>query len=138
MNEATWDDRYRLGIAAIDRQHRQLFDLIADLNGLIAVHAGAGEIQAVLQRFQRWAEMHFAAEETLLSVTGYPGHDSHGEEHARFLATLERNIKLIASRPLAITQTDISALLTDWLRAHILKNDREYLPHLRASIRDLP
>lgn len=136
-NDAAWNDKYLLGVAAIDRQHRQLFDLIAELNTLVAAHAGAGEIQAVLQRFLRWAQSHFASEETLLSVTGHPGLAAHEREHAEFLATLEKNIKLIASRPLAITQSDISSLLTNWLQTHILKNDREYLPHLRANIRSL-
>jgi hemerythrin len=137
-NDAAWDDKYLLGIAAIDRQHRQLFDLIAELNTLLAAHAGAGEIQAVLQRFLRWAQIHFASEETLLNIAGYPGLAAHEREHAEFLATLEKNLKLIAARPLAITQSNISALLTNWLQGHILKNDREYLPHLRANIRNLP
>jgi hemerythrin-like metal-binding protein len=137
-NGTAWDDKYLLGIAAIDRQHRQLFDLIAELNVLVAAHAGTGEIQAVLQRFLRWAQTHFAAEETLLNITGYPSLAAHEQEHAEFLATLEKNLKLIAARPMAITQSDISALLTNWLLAHILKNDREYLPHLRNAIPSLP
>lgn len=137
-HDAAWDDKYLLGVAAIDRQHRQLFDLIAELNTLVAAHAGAGEIQAVLQRFLCWAQSHFASEETLLSVTGYPGLAAHEQEHAEFLATLEKNLKLIASRPLSITQSDVAALLTNWLQAHILKNDREYLAHLRATIPSLP
>lgn len=137
-NDAAWDDKYLLGIAAIDRQHRQLFDLIAELNTLVAAHAGAGEIQAVLQRFLRWAQAHFAAEETLLDITGYPGLAGHEQGHAEFLANLEKNLKLIASRPLAITQSDIAALLANWLQAHILKHDREYLPHLRNAIPSLP
>lgn len=135
MNLATWDDKYLLGIAAIDAQHRQLFDLIVELNKLVGAHAGTGEIQGVLQRFQRWAEMHFAAEETLLAITGYPDIAGHRAEHAAFLGTLEKNIRLIASRPLAVTENKISQLLTNWLLAHILQNDRAYLPHLQATIR---
>ena len=135
MKTAAWDDKYQLGIEAIDQQHRQLFELIGEMNRLIAAHAGAGEIQAVLKRFQRWAEIHFASEETLLAVTGYPGRDAHVIEHKAFLDTLEKNIKLIASRPLAVTETKISRLLANWLQGHILENDREYLPHLKASIR---
>lgn len=134
MNNSAWNDKYLLGIAAIDQQHRQLFSLIADLNELVAAHAGASEIQAVLKRFQRWAEIHFASEETLLAVTGYPACAAHAQEHAVFLDTLEKNIRLMPSRPLAITETDITKLLTNWLQAHILKNDREYLPHLLANI----
>lgn len=136
--DTAWNDKYLLGIAAIDRQHRQLFDLIAELNTLVAAHAGAGEIQAVLQRFLRWAQIHFAAEETLLDITGYPGLAAHEQGHAEFIANLEKNLKLIASRPLAITQSDIAALLGNWLQAHILKHDREYLPHLRNAIPNLP
>jgi hemerythrin len=135
MNATAWEEKYRLGVDAIDAQHRQLFDLIGEMNRLIAAHAGAGEIQAVLKRFQRWAEMHFAAEETRLAVTGYPGREAHILEHTAFLDTIEKNIKLISSRPLSVTETKISRLLTNWLQGHILENDRNYLPHLKASIK---
>jgi hemerythrin len=135
MKATAWDDKYQLGIDAIDQQHRQLFDLIGEMNRLIAAHAGAAEIQAVLKRFQRWAEIHFASEETLLAVTDFPGRDAHVNEHKAFLDTLDKNIKQIASRPLAITETKTSRLLTNWLQGHILENDREYLPHLKANIR---
>lgn len=126
-----------MGVPAIDRQHRRLFDLIENLHRLIGVHAGAGEIQAELDQFVRWAQTHFAAEELLLEVVGYPDLEAHRKEHAAFLQTLERNIRLTMSRPFAVTESKISSLLTEWLKHHILVNDKAYLPTLQARIGDV-
>lgn len=135
MERAVWSEQYRLGIEAIDRQHRQLFDLIANLGRLIGAQAGVGEIRAALAQFVRWAEIHFACEQTLLEVAGYPDLAAHVAEHEDFLRALARNVELVASRPLAVTETKIGSLLTSWLQNHILENDRAYVRHMRACIR---
>lgn len=134
MERAVWSEKYRLGVEAIDKQHRQLFDLIANLNRLIAAQAGVVEVRAALAQFVRWAEIHFASEQTLLEVTGYPDLAAHIVEHEAFLKALARNVELVASRPLAVTETKIAGLLTSWLQKHILENDRAYLPHVLANI----
>lgn len=135
MDRTAWSDKFRLGIEAIDQQHRQLFELIAKLNRLLDAQAGTGEIQLVLGQFVRWAEIHFASEETLLAVAGYPGMAEHAAEHRAFVATLDKNIKLVGSRPIAVTETKIASLLSAWLQQHILENDRSYVSHVLASIR---
>lgn len=134
MERAVWSEKYRLGVEAIDKQHRQLFDLIANLNRLIDAQAGVAEIRAALMQFVRWAEIHFASEQTLLEVTGYPDLAAHIVEHETFLRALARNVELVASRPLAVTESKIAGLLTSWLQNHILENDGAYLPHLLANI----
>ena len=134
MDSTAWSEKYRLGIEAVDRQHRQLFQLIAKLGRLVDVQASAGEIQAALGQFVRWAEIHFASEAMLLEATGYPGLEAHVKEHAAFLKTLGRNVELAGSRPLAVTEAKVSALLTTWLQNHILAEDKTYLPHVLASL----
>jgi hemerythrin len=118
----------------VDRQHRQLFQLIAKLGRLVDVQASSGEIQAALAQFVRWAEIHFASEAMLLEATGYAGVEAHVKEHAAFLKTLGRNVELSGSRPLAISEAKISALLTNWLQNHILEEDRAYVTHVVASL----
>lgn len=134
MDRTAWSEKYRLGIEAVDRQHRQLFQLIAKFDRLVDVQAGRNEIQEVLASFVRWAEIHFASEAMLLETTGYPGVAAHVREHAAFLDTLARNVDLGGSRPPAITEAKISGLLTGWLQHHILEEDRAYLPHLLAIL----
>lgn len=134
MDSTAWSEKYRLGIEAVDRQHRQLFQLIAKLGRLVDVQASPGEIQAAIAQFVRWAEIHFASEAMLLEATGYPGLEAHVNEHAAFLKTLGRNVELADSRPLAVTEAKVSALLTTWLQNHILKEDKTYLPHVLASL----
>lgn len=134
MDRTAWSEKYRLGIEAVDRQHRQLFELIAKLDRLVDVQASPGELQAAFAQFVRWAEIHFASEAMLLETTGYPGVEAHVKEHAAFLDTLARNVGLGGSRPVAITEAKLSGLLTRWLQNHILAEDRAYLSHVLASL----
>lgn len=134
MDRTAWSEKYRLGIEAVDRQHRQLFQLIAKLDRLVGVQASPSELQTAFAQFVRWAEIHFASEAMLLETTGYPAVEAHVKEHAAFLDTLGRNVGLGGSRPMAITEAKISGLLTNWLQNHILVEDRAYLAHVLASL----
>lgn len=136
MTSALLDEQCLLGIEAIDQQHRQLFDLIGEFNRLIASRAGATAIQELLKRFHHQAEIHFAAEETLLAVTGFAGRHAHILEHHAFLGMLDENIRQIATEPRTLDTEKVSRLLTNWLRGHILEIDRGYLPHLKERIRN--
>lgn len=136
--DSAWSDKYSLGVDAIDDQHKELFRLVADLERLINAQAGVSEIQHALNQLLRWAEIHFAAEETLLRVSGYPSIEPHIGEHQTFLDSLRKNIRAMSSRPLAYTETKVFGLLATWLQTHILEIDRHYVPHLEASIQGSP
>lgn len=77
-----WDERFRVGIAAVDHEHRELIGLINALHerlgGGYAVADFLGEIYARISA-------HFALEEKIMRARNYDQYDDHKTDHERLL-----------------------------------------------------
>ena len=80
-----WKDRYALGIADVDHEHRQL---IALLNALYE-RIEAGDADTSVSGFfgDLYAEIaaHFALEERIMRERGYAAYEPHKADHERLL-----------------------------------------------------
>jgi hemerythrin len=122
--------KFEIGIAEIDAQHRELFSLLAEMER----HSGSGytydAVRDVLGRLTNYANVHFAIEESLMRMLGYPDILAHAAEHQRFR-------KQLADFQQRLLDADIAAQLHQfmaaWLKNHIDVTDRRYVPHFLAS-----
>jgi hemerythrin len=110
-----WQPSLELGIAWIDRQHRNLFTIVNEMVRGEAESAPRTVIDEVMGRFLLNARQHFADEERELSACGRPVTE-HRHEHMRQLAQLE---KLAADAVLLAND-----YLRFWLLDHIGNADR--------------
>ncbi len=123
-----WKPEFATGVRDIDLQHRELIELINDLER--ATLAGATErvLGEVLPRLAGYALFHFATEEHLIPVTAQAvAHaERHAREHREFTRTVERLTARFDGMP--ATPADLLELrvyLERWLLEHILGTDRE-------------
>jgi hemerythrin-like metal-binding protein len=79
-----WKDSYRIGDEAIDRQHQELFTLA---NAMFAATEKAELLLCAIQLFKHVRE-HFADEEALMKMVGFPGYQAHVESHNLILKKL--------------------------------------------------
>ena len=90
MDLIRWTPDLELGIEEIDRQHREVVDLI---NRLYACHL-AGErrdvLGAIIEELERQTERHFADEERWMADNGIAGAAEHAAEHRSMLDDLHR------------------------------------------------
>lgn len=72
-----WKDSYSVKVAALDNQHKKLFDLVNELH--VAMSQGHGKDVAgdVLRRLIDYTVHHFSAEETLMQKHNFPGLIAH-------------------------------------------------------------
>ncbi len=77
----TWTDEYSLGYSPIDEQHKQLLNLLDTL--CAAERAGEPLTNAsnVLFKLVLFTETHFAYEEMLLELVGFPKLRKHSLYH---------------------------------------------------------
>ena len=127
-----WSDRYSVGVAKMDAQHRQLIDVLNELHKAMGA-ARAGEIlPGLLQRLGQYAGAHLAEEERLLRTHGYPAFAQHKQQHDAYLTKVQS-----FQQQLARGQTSASIALLSFLRkwwtGHILNVDREYAGFLKAK-----
>jgi hemerythrin-like metal-binding protein len=116
-----WKDTFRLGIAAVDRDHQRFFELINRLHDCMALGKDEAVVRATLAALVDYAREHFVREEKELDDLGYPHLAQHEAEHRHFLQELYR----IARQPTAAARPAV-ALAREWLLEHTLKTDKQY------------
>jgi hemerythrin len=125
-----WTPRYATGIGAIDAQHHNLVDAIRRLQEALErglPQAAAMELAGFLLRY---VDEHFRDEEAFMERIGLPGLRDHRLIHerprARAVAIAER-----VSGEASGSAEELSLLLFEWLRDHILHDDFSYAAFAR-------
>jgi len=122
-----WLERYEVGVAAIDGQHREMLGRVNEL--LHGLHEGRdpAELVEVLRELVRATEHNVATEERLMQEHGLsPAH--HADSHTRLLEAIRRfDLRLDADGLEAS-----AAWLREWLIGHIEEDDRPLAEMLRA------
>jgi hemerythrin len=132
MHLIDWDSTYELGIQEIDDHHRRLIELLNKTYNLLLGSADKAEIRTILQELIGYTDYHFAAEELLMNDASYQGLTSHVSKHDNFknrLAVLTEDY--LSGSP--NVNTDMVLFLCDWLKKHILKDDRKFTTYLSRS-----
>lgn len=125
-----WDPALETGIPSIDREHQKLLGLINQ-----AAHAERSgqtwQLEAVLDGLVDYSLVHFRHEERLMEAGQFPGLEAHRLEHQNFHTVITGlyTACLQGKRP---EGNDLSGLLRDWLRNHILGTDMQYVESLKA------
>lgn len=125
MTDLHWNDGYSLGIPEVDLQHKRIFDCFVTIaeEGLTKRDRWLADSSIV--QLVGLLQGHFALEESLMRILGYPELERHIEEHRRFSAELDA----LAQKSLRTKESVSHAMIEvfqKWQREHIMKSDRHY------------
>jgi hemerythrin len=125
-----WSDDYRLGIDAIDEQHKHLFEIANQAYQLLLNNLRLDKydsILAILDELKDYTVDHFHDEEKYMASIHYPKLLSHKVQHDDFI----EKISSVELKAMDDNQDgfllDILDFITNWLLNHILKTDRMYV-----------
>lgn len=134
-----WSDTLKLGVPAMDADHRQLLELTNDFLAAAEDQARFGRLAEILGALITRTRAHFTAEEMLLDRNSYPHLAGHKAEHARLL----NEAQMLHDRFIAFEQggapepdgigtlvLETADYLQRWLIDHIIADDRPYRPFL--------
>jgi hemerythrin len=121
-----WTPAMETGIHQIDTQHRELVNIINEMNSAHTNDQSSSALNEILPRLSIYALFHFAEEEALMSqvAEGTTFAELHEQEHQAFVEEIKR---LVGSRG---QQSDeelaevLTLYLSDWLVLHITGTDR--------------
>lgn len=132
MGYLKWSERYSVHVAEIDEQHKMLIKLINEMYD--AMHAGKGHniLGTVIAEFADYTVYHFNAEERLLEQHCYPKFDEHKKMHEH-IKEKARKLKETYDKGNKPTNIEVMLLLTNWLNAHILEEDKKYMPYVTKN-----
>jgi hemerythrin len=96
--QVVWNNKYLVGIAELDEQHKNLMELIIDLE-LIQSNTKLidyeQKIDVALTKINNYAVLHFSTEEVLMKMFEYELFEAHKYSHDKFLHILTEHHKYI-------------------------------------------
>jgi hemerythrin len=122
-----WKPEMSVCSKAIDVQHRQVVALLNEVNLALRTPGRSAEMDALLFRLRIFTETHFAYEETVLRLIGYPGLEQHRQTHA---AMIEKTKEVIAELSRSQDYPTLLHFLRDWWLGHIQGVDKLYISYV--------
>jgi len=128
----TWKDRYSVGIARLDEQHRKLVGLLNEFHEAMQAGQANETVVKTLDGLVSYTLTHFASEEALMKKAGFPGYEGHRSEHQKLAEQAKALQQKARSANLAVS-LEVSSFLRNWLTNHIVGMDKQYTAHLKAA-----
>lgn len=148
-NILTWRPEWTLEIDVLDRDHRQLIDLLSDIArrfgpdgaplsepSAAGEDSGGGDLLSFLERLGTEARAHFSREEEFMRSIEYPRLATHHKEHAVLTAEYMEIVRHFREQAATSLQPEDIASLKHWLIAHVLGQDRGFADHYFQLLRD--
>ena len=125
INAIPWKNKYSVSVTSIDDQHKQLVNLINELNNAMLYEKGRDKISQIIKGLVDYTVFHFDYEEGLLKKNGYNDFDNHKKIHTKFIDAIkdfqndfEYNEKELSK--------EVMDFLKRWLIEHIMGTDQKY------------
>jgi hemerythrin-like metal-binding protein len=85
MSLIEWDDKYSVGVAAVDHEHRELIGLVNEAHDRLLRPGATEAVMDFLGEIFARISAHFALEEQIMRARNYDHYDTHKADHERLL-----------------------------------------------------
>lgn len=132
MTLIEWDEKFSVGVASIDEQHKKLIGIINLINDAVELGFNKNILIGIFEELVTYTKVHFKYEEGLLDKTKYTDYKNHSNTHRQF----ENQLSVFQSQ-FSEQEKDVSKpliiFLKNWLKSHIMGVDKEYTDHLLSN-----
>lgn len=122
-----WDNRYSVGIPAIDDQHKELLNLTNNLyDACLQGDVKSSEyFKEVVRAVVNYVRFHFMAEEKIMLRVQYPDFAEHKKEHEYFVKKVLDGVKSFEEGHNFVPNVFVR-FLREWVLTHIAVSDKRY------------
>ena len=117
-----WRDEFCLGVKAVDQEHRELIELINELDDAMQSQCSYDAVVETLGEIYAQISAHFALEEKIMRDAHYPDFDSHKQDHETLLDELLEIIDSVEDDGRYDRQL-LSLALDRWFSDHFRTHD---------------
>jgi hemerythrin len=129
-----WTPDLSLGVDEIDRQHQQLFAAVDKLIVAMTEGRGRGEVRQLVGFLDAYRVEHFRTEEGRMAEVGYPGLERHRRLHQIFTDDVGNLVaQLEHSGPSSSLAIEVNTRVAQWLRSHVMAEDKVFGDFLRQT-----
>jgi methyl-accepting chemotaxis protein/hemerythrin len=128
-----WDKSFETGVKQFDDQHKKLVSIINNLYNGIKTEKGKAVLERTLNELVEYTVYHFDSEEAAFKKHGFPNEKEHVKQHEKLksqVGTFLENYK----KGREVTGFNLMTFLQDWLKNHILHEDKQYGKHLGSKM----
>lgn len=127
-----WSSALKIGVHAMDEEHRVLVELMNRLHRYVESGAPRATVASALQALFDYTVEHFREEEAYMRRIGFSGYRMHCITHQHLVS------KLAGFRDAFVAGTSsldakFFSFLKLWLSAHILEIDKKYVEAASAA-----
>ena len=116
-----WSDTYRIGVPAIDEDHRRLVILAEQVISAIEAGGDPERLHDLLGQVTDLTQKHFKMEEKLLAAVGFPDLENHARLHCELLEELtELSFQAMTGQ---VDYAALQAFIRNWFEQHICGQD---------------
>jgi hemerythrin len=126
-NYVSWSQDYSIGVDEIDRQHKDLLNLI----NYVINHCTGNEkeekdfFDGIIENVIKHLKEHFSTEEKIMKKTNYPAYNEHKEKHTAMLNELAGILEKIEEGKIALNLFELTDFLKNWILDHIPTQDKK-------------
>lgn len=122
MTLINWDEKYSVGVASVDHEHRELIELInATHENLLRAESPGAVLEFLGEIYGRIAA-HFALEERLMRKKHYPQYAGHKADHERLLDDIREIMDDYEDRA-SFDEQQLAGRLHAWFSGHFHEHD---------------
>ena len=129
MTLLNWNEKYSVGVHALDDQHSGLFNILNELHAAMMKGQAQTLTGPLLKKLVEYTHTHFVAEESMMARTNYPGLAEHRALHQDLVKQVEGYVARFDRGEITLN-VHLLNFLRDWLTNHIQKTDHQYGPWL--------
>ena len=131
-NLVTWSSTYSVGVKLIDKQHKELLNLVNDMyNHVIGDETiERAYFQEVIQQTLDYVKIHFDTEEKIMKLVKFQGYVEHKKAHDSFIYNVFDMVKKFEAGkkgPLI----SFTHFIKDWILTHIAIMDKQYFEYFK-------
>lgn len=128
-----WNDLLSVGVAALDKEHKELFTLVNELYDAMKKGRGKDIMSKTVEGLAHYCQVHFAHEEKLFAKTNYPDAAAHIKRHDDFRKKVKELQGKCRGKASNADNIVLMNLLRKWLVNHVMTRDHKYTAHLNAN-----
>ena len=122
MSLIEWDDKFSIGVAAVDHEHRELIGLVNEAHDRLLHTGKAGAVMDFLGEIYARISAHFALEERLMRARNYERYEEHKADHERLLDEI-RDIMDDYEDEEYFNEQEFTHRLSAWFTEHFRTHD---------------
>jgi hemerythrin len=128
MRTIEWTPSLSVGVDPLDHDHQMLLIAIGLLENELLLSLEDNRIPSIIEFLGRYASLHFAREERLMTALGFADHEAHVAEHRDFARWQENVLPGLEKVKGGAFGDSVIHYLNEWLAHHVRQVDMAYKP----------